>query len=109
MGVVWSVSTAASDASGPKELLVETATHSWPEAGGGGGVPARGWEERVVPTLPCRSDNRVALRLERGSDPASWSEERGEGEGCMAVGLGEGSGRNSGRGVAECWRGGEGG
>ena len=48
----------------------------------------------------------MALRLERGSDPASWSEERGEGEGCMAVGLGEGSGRNSGRGVAGCWRGG---
>ena len=39
----------------------------------------------------------MALRLERGSDPASWSEERSEGEGCMAVGLGEGSGRNSGR------------
>ena len=53
VGVVWSVSTAASDASGPKELLVETATHSRPEAGGGGGVPARGWEEKVVPTLPC--------------------------------------------------------
>ena len=51
--VVWSVSTAASDASGPKELFVETATHSRPEAGGGGGVPARGWEERVVSTLPC--------------------------------------------------------
>ena len=53
MGVIWFVSMAAIEASGPKELLVETATHSRPEAGGGGGVPARGWEERVVPTLPC--------------------------------------------------------
>ena len=73
-----------------RSYSLKTATHSWPEAGGGGGVAGTGGGRRgVVPhTTLFDLINRVALRLERGSDPASWSEERGEGEGCMAVGTG---------------------